>query len=79
MFHEFAHFLFHAPESGTTANFHGVGRRTRKEKEADVFALAALIPQKWLTERTEADLIENEGINPKTLAERKEIFEMYGI
>ena len=39
LFHELGHFLFHTPETGATANFHGVGRRTRKEREADVFAL----------------------------------------
>ena len=41
MFHELAHYLMHAPDSGATANFHGVGRRTKKEAEADAFALSA--------------------------------------
>jgi hypothetical protein len=27
LFHELGHFLFHAPDSGATANFHRVGRR----------------------------------------------------
>jgi len=31
MFQELGHFLFHAPNSGATANFHGVERPTRKE------------------------------------------------
>ena len=37
LFHELGHFLFHTPESGATANFHSVGRRTRVECEADLF------------------------------------------
>ena len=39
LFHELGHYLLHTPESGATANFHGVGRQTRKEREADLFAL----------------------------------------
>lgn len=77
MFHEFAHYLMHAPDSGTTANFHGVGNRTRKEKEADAFALCALIPTVWIERRTAEELHEEEGIPEKLLKERREIYEMY--
>ena len=51
LLHELGHFLFHTPETGATANFHGVGRRTRKECEADVFALCAMIPRAWIETR----------------------------
>ncbi|MFT3746487.1 MAG: ImmA/IrrE family metallo-endopeptidase [Pyrinomonadaceae bacterium] len=45
LYHELGHFLFHMPASGATANFHGVGRRTRQEIEADTFALCAHSPK----------------------------------
>lgn len=79
MFHELGHFLFHAPESGATANFHGVGCRTRKEREADIFALCALIPQPWIETRQPQDLIDEEGFSPETIASRYKILEHYGI
>ena len=59
MFHELGHFLLHVPDTGATANFHGVGRRTRKEKEADIFALCALIPKALLIQRTADELIDD--------------------
>jgi len=63
LFHELGHFLLHAPASGPAANFHGVGRRTRKECEADIFALCALIPKPWLTRRSFDELTdERHGI-----------------
>lgn len=62
MFHEFAHYLFHAPDSGTTANFHGIGKKTRKEMEADAFALCALIPRPSIESRTVQELIEEDGL-----------------
>jgi Zn-dependent peptidase ImmA (M78 family) len=79
MFHEFAHYLMHAPDTGTTANFHGVGKRTRKEREADAFALCALIPRKWIEERAAEELHDEEGIPLAILKERREIYEMYRI
>jgi Zn-dependent peptidase ImmA (M78 family) len=79
MFHEFAHYLMHAPDTGTTANFHGVGTRTRKEREADAFALCALVPRKWIEERSVEELHEEEGLPVKILKERREIYEMYKI
>jgi Zn-dependent peptidase ImmA (M78 family) len=53
LFHEFAHFLLHAPESGPAANFHGVGRRSRAEVEADAFALCAMLPRPALRDPSE--------------------------
>lgn len=79
LFHEIGHFLFHTPESGATANFHGVGRRTRKEREADVFALCALIPRTWIESRSSQELIDDEGFPPEMLAERHKILERYRI
>ena len=45
MFHEFAHFLMHSPDTNTTASFHGLGKKTRKEREADTFTLSTLVPK----------------------------------
>lgn len=78
-FHELAHFLLHAPESGATANFLSVGQKTRVEFEADAFALCALIPRKWLEERTSEDILDNENVTQQDLAERLGIFLTYGI
>lgn len=78
LFHEFAHFLLHAPDRGATANFHGVGRRDRKEAEADIVALVALMPQSMIAERAVTELIED-GIDPEHVRERFRIFERYGI
>ncbi len=78
LFHEFAHFLLHAPDTGATANFHGIGKKTRKEIEADLFALVALIPQPLLLQRSSAELVD-EGFHPDDVSERTAIFERYGI
>lgn len=77
-FHELAHCLFHTPESGATANFHGVGRKNRQEQEADLFAVCALIPRAMLEDRSTSDLID-EGISPEMLADRLKIFNDHGI
>lgn len=79
MFHEFAHFWLHAPDTGVTANFHGVGRRTRKEAEADIFALCSLVPRKWLESRSPAEIIDEDGISPELMRERQRIFETFGL
>ncbi len=79
MFHELGHFLFHTPETGATANFHGVGRCTRKEREADVFAICALIPRSWIETRHPQDLIDDEGFSPQMIASRYKILARYGI
>jgi Zn-dependent peptidase ImmA (M78 family) len=78
MFHEFAHFMMHVPDDGVTANFHGIGRRTRKEAEADAFALCALIPKTWMESRSIEEMIE-EGFAPELLDERQKVFETYGL
>lgn len=79
MFHEFAHYLLHVPDTGITANFHGIGLKTRKEKEADMFALCALIPRSWLDTSAIQSISELEGIPREMLAERLEIYEKYRI
>jgi Zn-dependent peptidase ImmA (M78 family) len=79
MFHEFAHYLMHAPDTGTTANFHGVGKKTRKESEADAFALCALIPRLWVESRTMQELAEEEGFPADMLRDRKKMYELYKI
>ncbi|MEZ5423769.1 MAG: ImmA/IrrE family metallo-endopeptidase [Pyrinomonadaceae bacterium] len=78
-FHELAHFLLHAPESGATANFLSVGQKTRVEYEADAFALCALIPRQWLEERSVEEILGSEDIPQEMLTERLGVFLTYGI
>src|SRR5204863_200450 len=78
LFHELGHFLFHAPDSGETANFHGVGRRTRKECEADIFALCAVIPLARLISHDAAHPIDDD-LPADLLKKRLEIYPLYGI
>jgi Zn-dependent peptidase ImmA (M78 family) len=78
MFHEFAHFLMYSPDSNTTANFHGLGRKTRKEREADAFALCALIPKSWIETGDIRELID-EGFPTKMLKERVQVYEHFGL
>lgn len=77
MFHEFAHFLLHVPQGNATADYHGVGRKTRKEKQADAFALCALIPKKHLASAEHNDLATEFAAD--LIRERLELFERYGI
>jgi Zn-dependent peptidase ImmA (M78 family) len=78
MFHEFAHYLMHAPDSGVTANFHGIGRKTRKESEADAFALCALMPEKWISEGTIYRIADEDGIPPWMVIERLQVHKNMG-
>ena len=78
LFHEFAHFLFHTSETGPAAGFHGVGRRTRKEIEADVFSLCAVLAGSVLEARSLNDLI-SDGWPAAMIKERLEILQRYGI
>ena len=78
IFHELAHCLFHTPVSGPSASFHQVGSRTRKEREADVFALCALIPKPWLRDRTIDELLQD-GFSLEMIAERFTVLERYGL
>lgn len=79
MFHEFAHYLMHVPETNATASFHGVGKKTRKEAEADMFALCALIPKTWIENRGVQEIIEVEGIPAELVRYRLALHERHGI
>lgn len=79
LFHEFAHYLMHAPDSGVTANFYGVGGRTRKEFEADAFALCALMPQSWIASGQLHEMADEDGIPAELIRERASLFEVRGI
>jgi Zn-dependent peptidase ImmA (M78 family) len=79
MFHEFGHFLLHVPDGSATANYHGIGRRTRNEIEADVFALCALIPRDWVESEDLAELAADAGLELSQVRERVEIFDRFGI
>lgn len=78
LFHELGHFLLHVPKSGPAANFHHVGRRTRQEIEADVFALCAVIPKTQLETRSITELIYD-GFPTEMLAARHDIYRQHGI
>lgn len=77
MFHELAHFLFHTPESGATANFHRVGHKTRQEIEADTFALCAIFPLSSINKGHRGGF--DESIPEEILRERLNIFDRHGI
>jgi Zn-dependent peptidase ImmA (M78 family) len=79
MFHELAHYLMHAPDQNATASYHGVGRQTRKEREADRFALVALIPKAWLETRSADEMIRDEGVTAEELVLRYALFEAHGV
>ncbi|MEO8650304.1 MAG: ImmA/IrrE family metallo-endopeptidase [Acidobacteriota bacterium] len=79
MFHELAHCLMHAPDAGVTANFHGIGKKTRKEKEADAFALCAIIPLAWIQNGTITERAADEGIPTDIVADRLGVFEKLGL
>lgn len=74
LFHELAHFLFHTPETGESANFHRIGRKTRQEKEADAFALCALVPTNSL-----ATLEQSDQLSSEIIRERLKLFEQLRI
>jgi len=78
MFHEFAHFLMHAPETNTTASFHGLGIKTRKEREADTFAVCALIPKTSIENGVLSDLLD-EGFPEDLIEERLAIYRSLGL
>jgi len=78
LFHEFAHFLFHTSDTGPAVGFHGVGRRTRTELEADVFALCAVLPRALIRARTVEDLVE-QGFQRELVFERFQLSRRYGI
>jgi Zn-dependent peptidase ImmA (M78 family) len=79
LFHELGHFLFHTPESGATANFHGAGGCDRKEREADTFALCALIPMPMLHAQSVADILDHSGLPEEKVVERLRVLSRYGI
>ena len=79
MFHEFAHFLLHAPSGSATANYHGIGKRTRIETEADSFALCALMPIAWVTSGRLSELAADAGYDAKTIADRLAVFHLHSL
>lgn len=79
MFHEFAHYLMHAPDDGVTANFHGIGVKTRKESEADAFAVCALLPRTMIESESTQQLIDEDGYSNELVKQRIEVFCRYGL
>lgn len=79
LFHELGHFLFHTPESGATANFHGVGGSARKEREADAFALCSLLPRRMIETRSVDEIADETGLPEKAVADRFDIWNKHGL
>ena len=79
MFHEFGHFLMHAPDRGVTANFHGIGGRTRKEIEADAFATCALLPRPLIESRSFQELVEEDGYTEDLVLDRLLLYQTFGV
>lgn len=79
MFHELAHFLLHAPDAGVAAEFRGLGRRKRRELEADIFAVCAVIPRPYLESRSLQELIEEHGLPPTLVMQRAELLAVMGV
>jgi len=79
MFHEFAHYLLHAPSGEATANYHGVGKRTRSEIEADSFALCALMPLEWVTSGRLAELATDAGYDAEMISARLAVYAAHGL
>ncbi|MEQ1762541.1 MAG: ImmA/IrrE family metallo-endopeptidase [Pyrinomonadaceae bacterium] len=79
MFHEFAHYLLHAPSGTATANYHGVGKRTRAEFEADSFALCALMPIVWVESDRFAELASDAGYDEEMTRDRLAVFEHHSL
>ena len=77
MFHEFAHFLLHAPSGAATANYHGIGKRTRIEIEADSFALCALMPLAWVESGRFAELAADAGYDEDLTQQRLGVYELH--
>lgn len=78
LFHELGHFLLHVPKSGPAANFYATGGPTRQQREADTFALCALLPIELIRSRTTPELI-HDGFPLEMIASRLAIFERYRI
>ena len=79
MFHEFGHFLLHSPSGSATANYHGFGKRTRAEIEADSFALCALMPLVWVESGRLAELAADAGYDPGLTQQRLAVFDLHGL
>ena len=79
MFHEFAHYLLHAPSGAETASYHRVGQRNRTEMEADMFALCAIMPKAWVESDRFAELAEEAGLDLELVRERLEIYDRFGM
>src|SRR5207237_646588 len=69
LLHELGHFLLHVPRSGPAASFFEVDRTTRREREADIFALCALLP-KAIVDRRGVEGLLDDGY-PLDLIERR--------
>ena len=79
MFHEFGHYLMHAPGGLGEARFSGKPKDTREEREADAFAFCALLPLELLSNLTPQELVDVEGYPAWFLMRRLAVYERYGI
>lgn len=73
--HELAHHILHTGKP----HFYLLDPNRREECEAEVFALCALIPLKWVKTKTLRELVEDECIPEEFVYARKNIYENYKI
>jgi Zn-dependent peptidase ImmA (M78 family) len=77
LLHELGHFLLHVPRSGPAASFFEIGRSTRKEREADIFALCALLP-KSTVDRRGLDGLIHDGYPHEIVERRLQVRQRHG-
>lgn len=77
MFHEYGHFLMHAPSTESVSNYCGSKIYRRDEAEADAFAYCAILPSSLLRTREPEELCDAFGST--FLMERLSVYERYRI
>lgn len=79
MFHELGHFLLHSPQHSTAVGWYSVGRRDKKEREADAFALCAIWPRALVLRIVPADLSIDGDDAAAIFAARVRLLKKHGI
>lgn len=74
-FHELGHHFLHAPPFATVALFYQLKPDTKQEKEAQAFAIIALIPEPLMRKLlASGEYTEDEGLSAELLKERCDLY-----
>lgn len=74
-FHELGHHFLHAPPFATVALFYQLKPDTRQEKEAQAFAITAVIPEPLMKELlASGEYVEDEGLSAELLKDRCDLY-----